>query len=91
MPCLVVLARTRIHGPFRIAGAVLTGIAAAAWFTERAFGWSNPVDPLVEGVASHPLWLFAGLVVLTIIAGSGMNPASQREEILSTGEPEVAP
>jgi hypothetical protein len=68
MPCLVVLARTRIYGPFRVAGAVLTGIAAVAWFAERAFGWSNPIDPLVESVASHALWLLAGLVVLAIAA-----------------------
>ena len=64
MPWLVLLARSRVYGPFRIAGAALTGIAAAAWFAERAFGWANPVAPLVESVASHALWLLAGLVVL---------------------------
>jgi hypothetical protein len=68
MPCLVVLARTRIYGPFRIAGAVLTGIAATAWLAERAFGWSNPIDPLVESAASQALWLLAGLVMLTALA-----------------------
>jgi len=45
---------------------VLTGTAAAAWFTERAFGWGNPIVPLVEGLASHFLWLLAGLIVLTV-------------------------
>jgi hypothetical protein len=65
MPWLVLLARSRVYGPFRIGGAALTGTAAAAWFAERAFGWANPVSPLVEGVASHALWLLAGLVVLT--------------------------
>ena len=68
MPWLVLLARSRVYGPFRIAGAALTGIAAAAWFAERAFGWVNPIAPLVEGVASHALWLLAGLVVLTVVA-----------------------
>jgi HupE / UreJ protein len=68
MPWLVLLARSRIYGPFRIAGAALTGIAAAAWFVDRAFGWANPVVPLVENVASHALWLLAGLVVLAVIA-----------------------
>ena len=38
MPCLVRLARTRVYTPFRIIAAVLTGIAATTWFTERAFG-----------------------------------------------------
>jgi hypothetical protein len=76
MPCLVVLTRTRIYGPFRIAGGVLTGIAAAAWFAERAFGWSTPIDSFVESIASHALWLFAGLIVLAIVAmvaGRGMS------------------
>jgi hypothetical protein len=75
MPCLVVLARTRLYKPFRIAGAMLTGIAAVGWFAERAFGWGNPIAPLVEGAASHPLWLLAGLVVLAgaaIVAESEM-------------------
>ena len=45
MPWLVLLARSRVYGPFRIAGAALTGIAAAAWFAERAFGWVNPDRP----------------------------------------------
>ncbi|MGP0067417.1 MAG: HupE/UreJ family protein [Isosphaeraceae bacterium] len=68
MPGLVLLARSRAYGPFRIAGAALTGIAAAAWFFERALGWANPVAPLVESVASHALWLLAGLLVLTAAA-----------------------
>jgi hypothetical protein len=68
MPCLAMLARTRLYGPFRTAGAVLTGIASVAWFAERAFGWSTPIDSFVQSIASHALWLFAGLVVLTIVA-----------------------
>ena len=68
MPWLVLLARTRIYGPFRVAGSALTGIAAAAWFAERAFGRINPIVPLVESAAAHALWLLAGLVVLTLAA-----------------------
>ena len=68
MPWLVLLARSRVYGPFRITGAALTGIAAAAWLAERTFGWANPIVPLVESVASHALWLLAGLVVLTFVA-----------------------
>jgi hypothetical protein len=67
MPWLVLLARSRVYGPFRIAGAALTGIAAAGWLAERAFGWFNPIAPLVESVASHGLWLIAGLFVLSVI------------------------
>jgi hypothetical protein len=67
MPWLVLLARSRIYGPFRIAGASLTGIAAVAWFAERTFGLANPISPLVEGAASHAFWLLAGLIVLTCV------------------------
>ena len=66
MPWLVLLARSRVYGPFRIAGATLTGIAAAGWLAERSFGWSNLIVPIVEGVASHALWLLAALVVLSV-------------------------
>jgi hypothetical protein len=68
MPWLVLLARTRIYTPFRIIGAVLTAVAALAWFAERAFGRLNPVASLVEGVASHALGLLAGLIVLSVAA-----------------------
>jgi hypothetical protein len=93
MPWLVLLARSRAYGPFRIAGAALTGIAAAAWFAERAFGWVNPIAPLVESVASHALWLLAGLVVLTvaaIVAENEMNPRIQSDILGRTGEPDTA-
>jgi hypothetical protein len=66
MPWLVLLARSAVYRPFRVAGAVLTGTAALAWFAERAFGCVNPIGPIVENVASQAIWLFAGLVVLTI-------------------------
>ena len=68
MPWLVLLARSRVYGPFRITGAALTGIAAAAWLAERTFGWANPIVPVVESAAAHALWLLAGLVVLTFVA-----------------------
>ncbi len=93
MPALVLLARSRVYRPFRVTGAALTGIAAAAWFAERAFGWSNPVGPLVEGIASHALWLLAGLVVLTVaatVAESEMSRRSQSRGILGAGEPDPA-
>lgn len=68
MPWLVLLARTRVYGLFRVVGATLTAVAASAWFAERAFGMANPVAPVVEGVASHPLWLLAGLATLAVVA-----------------------
>jgi len=41
MPWLLLLARTPVYPPFRVVGACLTGVAAAAWFLERALGWNS--------------------------------------------------
>jgi HupE / UreJ protein len=91
MPWLVLLARSHVYGPLRIAGATLTGIAAAAWFAERALGWGNPIAPLVETVASHALWLLAGLAVLTVAAAvDEMNARKQTQSTLRAGEPDAA-
>ncbi len=66
MPWLVLLARSRAYGPFRIAGAALAGIAAAGWVAERALGRPNPIVPLVEAAAARAPWLLAGLVVVSV-------------------------
>ena len=84
MPWLVILARSHVYGPFRIAGAALTGIAAAAWFTERALGWANPIAPLVDAIASHALWLLAGLAVLTVVAAVDEMNAMRRRQAVQT-------
>lgn len=68
MPWLVLLARTRVYAPFRVLGAVVTGVAAAAWFFERALGWPNPIGPLVESAALRGLWIVVGIAVLSIVA-----------------------
>lgn len=68
MPWLVLLARTRLYPHLRITGACITGVAAAAWFFERALGWPNPVGPLIEYAAAHALWLIMGLAGLAITA-----------------------
>ncbi len=85
MPWLVLLARSRAYGPFRIAGAAATGLAAAAWLVERALGWANPVAPLVDAIASHGIWLLAGLAALAVIVSSyepsTSHPAQSEEPI----------
>ena len=71
--------------------AALTGIAAAAWFAERALDWVNPVDPLVESIAAHALWLLAGLVVLTVAATVAENEIypRRRGQPIGPGQPAV--
>jgi hypothetical protein len=91
MPWLVALARSHAYVPLRIAGASLTGIAAAAWFAERALGWGNPIAPVVETVVSHALWLLAGLAVLTVAAVvAEMIAWKQTQNILRASEPDAA-
>ena len=68
IPWLVLLARSPIYTPLRLAGAGCTGVAAAAWFAERAFGWTNPLGPVVEGVAAQAPWLLVGLILLAVVA-----------------------
>jgi hypothetical protein len=92
MPWLVLLARSQVYGPLRIAGSALTGIAAAAWFAERTLGCTNPIAPVVETVASHALWLLAGLAILTVAAASvdELNARKQPQSPLRAGEPDAA-
>jgi hypothetical protein len=85
MPWLVLLARSRLYGSFRIAGASLMGVAAASWLAERSLGWANPIAPMVECLASHALWLLAGLVVLSVTAShremSPSRPSRAKEPV----------
>ncbi|BCM89004.1 hypothetical protein IAD21_00846 [Abditibacteriota bacterium] len=75
MPWLVLLASTRLYPPLRVVGACITGVAAASWFFERAFGCSNPIGPLVESVAANALWLVVGLA--TVAVGATLIPKAR--------------
>jgi hypothetical protein len=93
MRWLVLLARSHVYRLFRMAGAALTGIAATAWFAERALGWNNPIAPLVEGVASHALWLLASVVVLTVaatVAEDAVKASRRTQLICHSGESNAA-
>ncbi len=68
MPWLVLLARTQFYSPLRCAAACVAGVAATAWFFERALGWNNPVGPIVEKMADHAIWLLIGLAILALAA-----------------------
>jgi hypothetical protein len=51
---------------------------------ERAFGWANPIAPVVEVVASHALWLLAGLFVLTCAATFAESEMARRARSLGS-------
>jgi hypothetical protein len=91
MPWLMLLARSRCYGPFRVAGAAFTGVAAAAWLTERTLGWANPIAPLVEGIASHALWVLAGLVVVAVAVTASENEMNPRGPSRCGGRLDAAP
>lgn len=76
MPWLLLLARTAIYPLLRVLGASLTGVAAAAWFFERALGWPNPIGPFVERAAAHALWIVASLAVLSFLTLLPRRPLS---------------
>jgi len=80
MPSLVLLAGTAVYPRFRALGAIVTGVAAACWFFERAFGWPNPVGLWVERAAGFAPWMVAGLALFALLARWG---ASSRSEAVA--------
>ena len=79
MPWLILLAETPAYTPVRVGGGVLTAVAAATWFAERALGWPNPVGPWVERAAAHPAWLVGTLAVVASLAWLCLAPKPDAE------------
>ena len=71
MPWLLLLSTTRAYPVARVLGAGFAAVAATGWVAERALGWPNPVDAVVDALAAHALWvvaLFAAAAVLAKVA-----------------------
>lgn len=66
VPWLFILSRTSFYTGIRIAGAVLSAIAALAWITERASERVNLVSDLLQRGAPYAPWL---IVILAVLAG----------------------
>jgi hypothetical protein len=66
IPWLILLSRTPTYQYIRVGGALLAGIAAAAWIIERLTEQSNPITLLLESERTKSIWL---LIVLAIFAG----------------------
>ena len=57
LPSLLLLSRTPVYGPVRLALALLAGGAAAGWTLERLLGLQTPVDAALDALAAQAPWL----------------------------------
>ncbi|MEK7780733.1 MAG: HupE/UreJ family protein, partial [Verrucomicrobiota bacterium] len=70
IPWLILLARTQFYSPVRIGGAIFGAVASLGWIAERAFAVRNPVEPLVNALANHPMILLSALAASAVAATS---------------------
>lgn len=68
IPWLILLSRTPAYVGVRITGAILAGVAALAWITERVLGSANSLTALVEQMAQHAPYLLGVLALFTLIS-----------------------
>lgn len=68
IPWLILLARSQFYSPVRIGGALFGAMASLGWIAERAFAVRNPVEPLVNALAHHPLILVSVMAVAAMVA-----------------------
>lgn len=68
IPWLILLARTSFYAPVRIGGAIFGAVASLGWIAERALALQNPVDPLVNALAHHPVILVSLLAIAAMSA-----------------------
>lgn len=67
VPWLVLLSRTPVYTPVRVAGACFGAAAAIGWMAERALNWPNPVGLMVDAVAHRAVWVAAMLACLSLL------------------------
>ena len=67
LPSLLLLSRTTMYGWVRISGALFAAFASAGWIVERSLSTGNVIDPLVENVAHHALWVVAATLLLSLL------------------------
>ncbi|SDM11465.1 HupE / UreJ protein [Geodermatophilus siccatus] len=90
LPPLVVLARTPVYRRLRVAGAVLTGVAATGWLLDR-LGVDTPLAAAADGLGpASPwlpglLWVAAVVVVARGRTGAGSSPAATGQDVPLVG------
>ncbi|QKZ15682.1 HupE/UreJ family protein [Spirosoma sp. KUDC1026] len=65
IPWLIMLSRTPAYRYVRVGGALLAGVAAAAWIIERLTAHPNTITQLLESERTRAVWL---LVILACFA-----------------------
>jgi hypothetical protein len=68
VPWLILLSRTPAYSGLRITGALLAGVAALAWMTERLLLKANPLTVLVEKIALHAHWMILLLACAALLS-----------------------
>lgn len=68
IPWLILLARTQFYSPVRVGGAIFGAAASLGWIVERTLAIRNPVEPLVNTLAHHPLILVSALAAAALLA-----------------------
>lgn len=67
LPLLALLGRGRHYGLVRIAGALVGGVAALGWLTERLTGRPMPTSRWVETLAHNAVWVVAALATMIVV------------------------
>jgi hypothetical protein len=75
LPLMLLLSTTQRYASIRLAGAGLAATCAVGWVLERAFGLTNPLQPVADWMAPPPVWFalsvsLASGVALCILLGS---------------------
>ncbi|MFO1511662.1 MAG: HupE/UreJ family protein [Verrucomicrobiota bacterium] len=70
IPWLILLARTQFYAPVRVGGAIFGAVASLGWIAQRALAIQNPIEPLVNTLAHHPLMLVSALALAALLATS---------------------
>jgi hypothetical protein len=67
VPWLILLSLTPVYKWFRISAAILAGVAALGWITQRVSGNSNFITDLLDGFTPYALWLVITLAIVSVV------------------------
>ena len=83
LPLMLLLSMTPRYAGVRIAGAGFAAACAVGWVLERAFGLSNPLQPVVDWMAPPPLWLALSASLASCVAFCVLLVGSRSRSVVS--------